>query len=62
MKNIANSCIWGTTMRAILDKQWSRPRGQLGLILTFNNIFLYKIINSRGYILQKKLTSHVAGV
>ena len=62
MKNIANSWIWGPTMRAILDKQWSRLRGQLGLILTFNNIFLYKIINSRGYILQKKLTSHVAGV
>ena len=62
MKKIANSCIWGPTMRAILDKQWSRPRGQLGLILTFNNIFLYKIKYSRGVYITKKLTSRVARV
>ena len=110
MKKIANSCIWGPILRAVLKNGGSadRPRidpfenffnffshkirikrgsvlwtnllthvltalqcgpfwtnrgvgqsAQTGPILTFENIFLYKIKVQRGYVLWKKLPSHV---
>ena len=43
MKKCANSCICGPTVRAVLDKRGVGQSAQIGPILTFQNIFLYKI-------------------
>ena len=110
MKKIANSCIWGPILRAVLKnggvcrsaQNWPIKKifnffshkiriqrgsvlwknvlthvlsalqcgpfwtnggvgqsAQTGPILTFENIFLYKIKIQRGYLLWKKLPSHL---
>ena len=55
MKKFVNSCIWGPTMRAVLDNGGVGQSAQTGQILTFKNIFLYKIKIQRGVSFMKKI-------
>ena len=53
MNKIANSCIWGLTMRPLWTNESVGQSAQIVQILPFNNIFLYKIKFQREYLYEK---------
>ena len=55
MKKIANSCIWGPTMWAVLDKWGCRPIGLNWTNFDFQEHFPVSNQNSKGVSFMKKI-------